>query len=419
MNQYNQNLLNSEPFDSVYDRPLQSYPHWIFKNGNEYLPKYGRTINICINKRLKATHNLIGYAYPEICYTQNESSRELDTIDIAFMIFVTILILTLLTSTIIDYLMQQKSTRRLDDYYKEKLPNKFSNMLVSFSVYRNWQILIAQRPSNDIKIFHVLRCFFCTTNIFGHVLAFYIGGPIYNKDYIEESSRGILYNFIFSASIVVHVFYIMTAFLLSYKFFQHIEKNPKFDPMKLLMDVINRLARIGPLYVVLIFFASSWLIHLGDGPVWKIAAEVEYNYCRKNWWTNLLFINNYINADEPCLLQTYFLAIDFHMLIISTVIFGFIWKYPKTVRYLFSLSMIYSFVSVGFTVYVYSFDGVLSVWPESAKHFMLDTDVYQKLYIPTHVNTGNYFCGIICGYTYHQLKKHKINPTDNKVCRTE
>lgn len=37
---------------------------------------------------------------------------------------------------------------------------------------------------------------------------------------------------------------------------------------------------------------------MGDGPLWKLVIYPEAEFCRRNWWTNMLFINNYINSHE-------------------------------------------------------------------------------------------------------------------------
>lgn len=54
-----------------------------------------------------------------------------------------------------------------------------------------------------------------------------------------------------------------------------------------------------PVYGLMIAFHAFVLLHLADGPLWKKIAVQESEYCRQNWWSNLLFINNYVDADHP------------------------------------------------------------------------------------------------------------------------
>lgn len=53
------------------------------------------------------------------------------------------------------------------------------------------------------------------------------------------------------------------------------------------------------MYGVLIAFHSSVLLHLSDGPMWKQIAGRESDNCQTNWWTNVLFVNNYVNEEQP------------------------------------------------------------------------------------------------------------------------
>lgn len=36
------------------------------------------------------------------------------------------------------------------------------------------------------------------------------------------------------------------------------------------------------------------LTHFSDGPFWR---PIEANYCRKSWWTNLIYMNNFLLQD--------------------------------------------------------------------------------------------------------------------------
>lgn len=54
-----------------------------------------------------------------------------------------------------------------------------------------------------------------------------------------------------------------------------------------------------PVYGLMIAFHAFVLLHLADGPLWKsIAFQESYN-CQYNWWINILFVNNYVNANHP------------------------------------------------------------------------------------------------------------------------
>lgn len=63
--------------------------------------------------------------------------------------------------------------------------------------------------------------------------------------------------------------------------------------------------RILPTYIAVILIFAFILPYMGDGPLWKMIVYPEAEFCRKNWWTNLLFINNYVNSNEMVIIILY------------------------------------------------------------------------------------------------------------------
>lgn len=56
--------------------------------------------------------------------------------------------------------------------------------------------------------------------------------------------------------------------------------------------------RILPLYILVIAFYAYMLPYMGSGPLWNSRVLQESERCQKNWWTNVLFVSNYINVEE-------------------------------------------------------------------------------------------------------------------------
>lgn len=50
--------------------------------------------------------------------------------------------------------------------------------------------------------------------------------------------------------------------------------------------------------MVVLAMHSTWLIHLSNGPYWNKIIGTEYTNCRRNWWANILYINNYIDNEN-------------------------------------------------------------------------------------------------------------------------
>lgn len=53
--------------------------------------------------------------------------------------------------------------------------------------------------------------------------------------------------------------------------------------------------RLTPTVFAVVLFHATLLRHLGNGPNWNQFVGTEYLKCRKNWWNNLLYINNWVD----------------------------------------------------------------------------------------------------------------------------
>lgn len=93
-------------------------------------------------------------------------------------------------------------------------------------------------------------------------------------------------------------------------------------------------------------------------------AETESSFCKNNWWANLLFVNNYIHVQDPCVQQSWFLATDFQLSIVGMLIMILVTKYEKHEKPIFGIAIFMSFIVPGIIVYVSNFEGVMMVTPE-------------------------------------------------------
>lgn len=53
--------------------------------------------------------------------------------------------------------------------------------------------------------------------------------------------------------------------------------------------------RLTIVYAFILGFIATLWVYLGTGPNWQNVRYQSEN-CRWNWWTNLLYINNYISV---------------------------------------------------------------------------------------------------------------------------
>lgn len=96
----------------------------------------------------------------------------------------------------------------------------------------------------------------------------------------------------------VQTFFLISGWLLTFHFFQMFEKIKVIDAKTIKMAIFNRITRLWPTLVTVLAIHSTWLVQLGDGPLWDEMVAEDHANCRKYWWTNLLFINNLVYPND-------------------------------------------------------------------------------------------------------------------------
>ena len=94
--------------------------------------------------------------------------------------------------------------------------------------------------------------------------------------------------------------------------------------------------RLTPSYLYLIMFVTYLYPYLGNGPYWRGSPEEEN--CKKNWWTNIIYINNIYPEiqDQVQIILFYFYNLVCHIIIIKLMykfelIFTFLYAYKSAI----------------------------------------------------------------------------------------
>lgn len=210
---------------------------------------------------------------------------------------------------------------------------KFHQVLTLFSIRRNWYHLSAPSGTEyrDLRFIQAVRTGTMFLVIFGHVCYYSEFLPSVNPEANEAVSdkRGqfqltinwfrdlywqfyssIPATFIFNSFITIQTFLFISGFLMTFFFLS--QRQTESSNFKLFFKtLILRYIRFAPLQAIAVLLHSTWLSRLGDGPIYNKVNYAERQFCRKHWWKNMLFIDNYTNVEEKCLLPTWFVDCDF------------------------------------------------------------------------------------------------------------
>ncbi|VDM54290.1 unnamed protein product [Angiostrongylus costaricensis] len=137
------------------------------------------------------------------------------------------------------------------------------------------------------KKFAFLRC--RIFNLRFSFVIFSIGKSFWNQN---ERDNTILFYF---------YFYTFSGLLASYIFFKKLIKDKTIrsatNPLMWLIIYIKRYTRITPTYAVIMLFDVTLFTYVSSGPFWR---PIEKQGCRISWWTNFLYMNNFLLQDKEC-----------------------------------------------------------------------------------------------------------------------
>lgn len=119
---------------------------------------------------------------------------------------------------------------------------------------------------------------------------------------------------------IVQSFFVIGGFLTGHLFLQHVETDKSPGWVLFSKSVILRYIRFAPLLLLAVLMHSTWLYRLGSGPVWDKVNFAERQFCRKNWWINLLFLDNYLEVEMKCLVHSWYLAADFWLSALAVLV---------------------------------------------------------------------------------------------------
>lgn len=123
-----------------------------------------------------------------------------------------------------------------------------------------------------------------------------------------------------NGSNLVQSFFFLSGFLNSVVLLAYIEKNRLKYINVWLKAFLYRLTRFAPVLIFMVMLNATWLYRFDKGPFWDKIVFAERQACRTNWWTNLLFINNYVGGDQKCMVHTWYISADLHLTALGSAI---------------------------------------------------------------------------------------------------
>nr|XP_026492747.1 nose resistant to fluoxetine protein 6-like [Vanessa tameamea] len=358
------------------------------------------TLEGCINETIWRKYELQA-KLAELHYCKrNEDKVILDTSD---YVVATIYILLIMFNAIGSF---------YDIILCDEDPKKGNQYLLAFSLRRNWAKLIAPGGRGPdlrmerLKLFNGIRAMTMVCIIFSHTALVMSFTYTKNPFYLEKAYDDPLKQLLFNGSLVTHTFFVMSSFLLAYNLQIHAEKQ-EIKWTKIPMAILLRWVRLTPAYALVIATISTWMRHIGDGPLWQMIVTSEANYCRQYWWANIFYFNNYIYSDDLCFPQGWYLAADTQLFCLGLICLVVIQR-PCLRKIALVILFLVSLVITAAHTYFQDLEAVVIQSPESYRSIYVSDDTFNLVYIRGHTNISTYTLGLAGGLlTYHWQKSEK------------
>ncbi|XP_055370764.1 uncharacterized protein LOC129605191 [Condylostylus longicornis] len=292
------------------------------------------------------------------------------------------------------------------DLVMQHLNKKGQILLTSFSILSNGKKLFAPSlPNSDniIGCLNGIRCLSMLWVIFGHSYAFGAALPFINMFDIVEWKSSVFAQVIFNANICVDSFFFLSGFLVAWMGFKELHKSK--GKLNIPLMYFHRYIRLTPVIGATILFLLSVFKFFGNGPYWHLISTYSHDHCTKYWWTTLLYIFNYVNPHEPCLLHTWYLDVDTQLYLLSPLLLIPTYRWGR--KFLYPVGAVVCILSIGCcfaTHVIYNF-------PMIRVEGTGEKDLYtSKIYYATHTRASPWVIGFVLGYFMftHKSKRFVI-----------
>ena len=276
-------------------------------------------------------------------------------------------------------------------------------------------IFYTQNPVDPhLEILNGIRVLSMCWVICGHTFDYYNVSPISNELDIPISIRDDYWlQTIIAGTFSIDVFFFMSGFLCALTMTAQFEKiKGTADLVKaVLISYTHRYIRLLPLYLLTILVTIAIVPYVfSEGPL-AIFNEWQMNICIHKWWHNMLYIQNFTQIGEGCLIWSWYLANDMQFFLITPLLIILFHKDKKLCMYVIGAICVLSVIAQ--IIVVWHYDLSVSYFYEAKG------ELFEDYYVKPYDRINAYLLGIVLAWAYMIWKDpanqdHAINVVTRK-----
>ncbi|KAK9872833.1 hypothetical protein WA026_019618 [Henosepilachna vigintioctopunctata] len=281
-------------------------------------------------------------------------------------------------------------------------------ILVAFSLYTNgMKLLKSSNNSDQLGCLHGIKTISMMWVILGHIyLITIMFAPMDNAAYLSTWLNAVGSMFILSATLTVDTFFTVGGLLTVYVFMKSRTTTMKESFKMVPMLYLHRYIRLTPAYAIVVLAYGSGLIkYMADGPLLgKLNVFIES--CANNWWAALLYFQNYSLESDQCIVQSWYICIDFQLFLLTPFILIPLKKWPE---YVLPSMAVLGVIGIAIPFYIGYSNNLAGIG------IGMSSPEYYNYYNHTHTRFAPYIVGMIFGYYLHKMKKDQKILKFNRV----
>ncbi|XP_072934079.1 nose resistant to fluoxetine protein 6-like [Epargyreus clarus] len=338
------------------------------------------------------------------CKTREESPPEMNVSQMVFLAVLALLLFFNLVGTLYDLVTEGE--------------NK-SKLLMAWSARSNWRRLVATHDDGDPRLSSLapiqgIRVLLIGLVLMTHTSQIHQMLYLYKPSDYEEVLSHPMTMLIRNGTGVLQAFVVISNFLFSYSVLLF-SKTRTLNMSLLPLCLLQRIVRILPVYLLIVAYAATWWPMATDGPQWPAVVGAESQICRDKFWAHALFLNNFYKADEHCLLQTWFIAVDLQLYVLASVLT--LWLMPRRQLAVPLLALLFVLTTAVNVALAFTFDlkALLYIMvPENVRVTFRGVPSFSQNYISPWGSVPSCFLGLLVGHLHFAIQENGYKITKHK-----
>ncbi|CAL4101295.1 unnamed protein product, partial [Meganyctiphanes norvegica] len=272
--------------------------------------------------------------------------------------------------------------------------------LLVFSGYTNMSKIFhinTKESPTSIACLHGMRVLSMTWVVWGHQWVFTLNYGE-NALAIPYYFRDVLGQTIMNAQVSVDSFFFLSGLLVGYGLMRN---KDKMDLYNFIMFYIHRFIRLAPPIAAMCFFGATVARFFATGAIGESTYLMNMEFCNRNWFYDVLFINNLSNQ-QYCMAQTWYTTVDMQIYVLVPLMFFPIMYYRKFGTVWLMLLTLVSCIIPAALSEIYKIPLGIMVPQDKAldRSFLLDEGTWSRL--------TPYIIGLWTGYLIYISNKNPI-----------